>query len=84
MSGMQTIMKKNKCCANCEYWDGQREFTGSFVNAEYGTQGKCSVPSGRKRGSITYATGTCPGFFESRFVFQKGLYIKIMKMASIL
>ena len=67
----QSIMRKNKCCANCEYWEGEREFKGSFVEAEYGTRGKCSVPAGRKKGSITYATGTCPDFLNKDEWFRR-------------
>lgn len=68
---MQSIMKKNTCCANCEYWGGKREFTSNFVNAEYGTQGKCLVPTGRKRGGLTYATGTCPDFLNQDSFFRQ-------------
>ena len=46
------IGKDNKYCANCVWWDGDREFK-SYATIALDSRGKCTSPKDFKRGNNT-------------------------------
>ena len=62
MANYNSILRSVKCCATCQFWDGERELSNSFSKVRDFTDGKCTNKNGRYKGWDRSPSCICPNY----------------------